>query len=120
MAYTIVDYGEQTPQTMDRFGTEQECLVWGRNGDRTFSHYVVPQRSAWTRRVLRRLQRAARREEHRFTWESTNVPGTMLYPRPAQQWPRGDHHRQCRRTCGCPGGSSARLPGDQPDAQRPA
>ncbi|ACH62302.1 hypothetical protein PLEIONE_70 [Mycobacterium phage Pleione] len=79
MAYTVVDYGEQTPQTLDRFGTEQECLVWGRNGDRHFHHHVVPQRSSWSRRALKRLQRVARREEDRFTWEGTNVPGTMLY-----------------------------------------
>ena len=46
VAYTVVDYGSETPLTVDRFGTEQSYGVDGRNGAQRVRHDVTPVRSA--------------------------------------------------------------------------
>jgi len=52
MAYARIDYGMQTPQSLDRFGTEQTYRVYAVNGERHDCHVVEPVRSNG---VLQRL-----------------------------------------------------------------
>ena len=40
MAYATVEYGEDTPQSIDRFGTEQTSNATARNG-RKFDSYLI-------------------------------------------------------------------------------
>lgn len=45
MAYATVSYGEETPQTIDRFGTEQTYRVWAVNGNLCQNHRIEPVRT---------------------------------------------------------------------------
>jgi len=64
MAYTSVDYGELTPETLDRFGTEQRYQVFGVNGEDIVNHHVVPER---TNSMVKRLGLALRGwSSHRY------------------------------------------------------
>lgn len=71
MAYTAVDYGMETPETIDRFGTEQEYEVKGYNGRRRVRHYVQPVRS----QSLEDTPKAPRR----FWWTSNRYIKSYTY-----------------------------------------
>jgi len=44
MAYARIDYGCETPESIDRYGTEQTYRVFGVNGGETVLHTVTPVR----------------------------------------------------------------------------